>query len=81
MITGIARIFQQGAKGGNGGGIFCTSTFLFSLSNQWGGGGSGPLYPLIATPVIVVLRGGGKLKEQSYRAGEGVGGGRVPLPR
>ena len=48
MITGIARIFQQGAKRGseatewgNGGGIFCTLIFLFSLSGQSMGGGGG----------------------------------------
>ena len=55
--------FQQGAKARERsdrvgewcmGGIFCTLNFWFSLSNQWGGGGAGPLYPLIATPVAVV---------------------------
>ena len=60
MITGIARIFQQGAKArersdrvGEWWVISCTLNFLFSLYNH-GGGGAGPLYPLIATPVAVV---------------------------
>ena len=33
--------------------FFAHYFFLFSLSNQWGGGGW-PLYPLIAMPVTVV---------------------------
>ena len=87
MITGIARILQQGAKarvrcdrageecGTTVGRFFLNSRikkifvvahyiliirphvfqFLFSLSNQWGGGGGlGPCTPLYATPVTVV---------------------------
>ena len=41
MITGIARFFQQGAKAPSfEWGYFLHIFFLlFSLSNQWGGGG------------------------------------------
>ena len=49
-----SQVFSTGGQGegaerpsgGMVGEFFCTLLFFFSLSNQWGGGGAGPLYPL-----------------------------------